>query len=231
MIEYIAIDDPRLFVRLAIALYITGLLLRNQVHLRVSILAGSFCYIMYYMTGQATPQWDAAFGSMLIVTANLYGLGTLLLSRLALGMREDERAMLSVLGPVEPGLLRRLVRMGETMETREEITLTRQGERPERLWWIIEGRAGVEKDGKRFTIDPQVFVGEVSWMLGGPATATVTLPPGARCVSWDRSALRRRLGRRPRLEEAMHAMIGMDMARKVARSHQAEGARPAAAAV
>ena len=226
------IADPDIYVRIAIALYVLGLLLRDQLKLRLALLAGGAFYILYYLSVGDAPMWDAALGSALMLCANLYGLCSLLLSRLSFSLTPEERAALGVLGPVEPGLLRGLMRQGRRQVLEEPLIATRQGARPDRLWWVIEGAPRIEKDGAVFTGAPQSFVGEASWMLGGPASATVTLPAGTHCISWDRKALARRLRRRPRQAEAMHAMIGMDMARKVAasggRARAAAAAEPAA---
>ena len=219
-----SLSDPTTFVRIAIAFYVLGLLLRDQLKLRLSLLAGGGFYLLYYLSAGDAPMWDAALGSLLMLCANLFGLCSLLLSRLSYSLTPEERAALSALGPVEPGQLRGLMRAGRIETLAAPATATRQGARPDRLWWVIDGAPRIEKDGAVFIGAPQAFVGEVSWMLGGPASATVTLPAGTRCVSWDRRALDRRLRRRPRLAEALHAMIGMDMARKVAASGGPGGA-------
>ena len=66
------------------------------------------------------------------------------------------------------------------------------------------------------------FIGEVSFMLGGMATATVTIEKGGVYYEWRKDKLRKVLENQPRLSQAFEALIGRDMAKKVASGYRAE---------
>ena len=117
------------------------------------------------------------------------------------------RASLEAQAPDLPPLL--------TVLTQENVPLSD-------LYFVIEGSPEGMKDGVKFRIKPGEFVGEVGFMLDEAASATVTLPKGGLYMRWDTPKLRRMINERPQLARAFEALIGRDMARKVAGSIRLE---------
>lgn len=206
------------FVHLATAAQILGFLVTKQIVLRVLVLIGSGLFVTYYYLHLGTPQWDAVVGSSLIALANLIGLVFLIYSRMPIGMSPQDRLLFDALGGLEPGQFRRLMKIGRLRRARGPVELTREGAAPPHLCFVMEGRPLILKDGHAFRIQDNCFVGEVAFKLGGPASATVTLPEGGSYVSWPREALEPLLGRSPILAQAFDALISRDMASKVAAS-------------
>ncbi len=210
------IDLPALTVYAAIGFYVLGFLFRNQVVLRLLVLAGSLLYCIYYVYAVAEPLWDAFFGTALIASANLIGLVGLLLSRARIIVPAGERDLLEALRPLEPGLFRRLMRAGEVIHAEAPIEMTQEGEAPDALWFVASGGVRIDKFGSAVNVSGPCFIGEIAWLQGVPATAGTALDPGAVAVRWPRPALARALRRSPRLATALEALIAQDMARKVA---------------
>lgn len=207
---------PTVVAVLAVLFYAFGFLFRRQDMLRLLVLIGSGLYILYYFIAGPAPLWDAILGTSVIALANLYGLLGLLVSRSRLTLRGDQRALLDVLGPLEPGLFRRLMRAGELIEAEAETPMTEEGARPEALWFVFSGAVRLEKFGRRAEIGGPCFIGEIAWLRDVPATATTALLPGATAVRWPRARLARTLARSPRLETALEALVAQDLAQKVA---------------
>lgn len=208
------------FIHLAVALYVIGFLLRNQIALRLIILSGTTLYIAYYYTVEGGPLWDALIGSCLIGGANLIGLISLISSRLQFGMAARQRSLLAALGEMEPGVFRAIMRLAQDRISDGVTPLTREGETPKALHFVLTERPVVTKGAQNFQVEGGCFIGEVSWMLGVPASATVTLPAGAQYIEWPRDRLMRLTRRRHRVRVALDALIARDMARKVAAAHR-----------
>lgn len=206
------------FVHLATAAQVLGFLVTRQLILRILVLIGSGFYITYYYLHLGAPQWDAIVGSSLIGFANLVGLAFLVHSRLPIGMKAQERVLFDAFGGLEPGQFRRLMKIGTTVRTTAPVQMTEEGEMLDRLFFVIEGRPMIVKDGQAFRIRNNSFVGEVAFKLNCPASATVSLPEGGLYVEWPRRALSTLLSRAPVLEQAFDAMVARDMAAKVALS-------------
>lgn len=209
-------------VHLAMLGYVAGFLFKDQVVLRLLVLGGTFFYIAYYYFHPSEPLWGAIFASLMIIAANLIGLMRLIYSRLPVAIRPEHEPIRKVLPGLEPGEFRVLMRQGALKRAESDITLTQANVPLSDLYFIIEGAPMGEKDGVSFKIQPGEFVGEVGFMLGEAASATVVLPAGGLYMRWDTPKLRRMIDDRPQLARAFEALIGRDMARKVAGSIRIE---------
>jgi len=210
------LDTTTLIAAVAVTLQILGFLLRDQVSLRLLVLAGSAFYVLYYLVVADRPLWDAIVGTTAIAAANLLGLMALLLSRARFSVPEAQRDLLDALRPLEPGLFRRLMRVGELVRAEAARPMTEEGAAPDALWFVAEGRIGLDKFGESVEIEGPCFIGEIAWLQGVPATASTRLLPGATAVRWPCGPLRQATRRSPRLATALEALIAQDMARKVA---------------
>lgn len=206
------------FVHLATAAQVLGLLVTRQLILRLLVLIGSALFVVYYYLHLGQPQWDAIVGSSLIGLANLVGLLVLLYSRIPIGMRSENRLLFEAIGGLEPGQFRKLMRVGRMVQNSEPVVLTREGEVPERLFFVLQGRPRIQKGDYAFRISDRCFVGEVAFKLGCPASATASLPEGGTYVTWERARLEALLAGKPTLRQAFDALISRDMANKVALS-------------
>jgi CRP-like cAMP-binding protein len=110
------------------------------------------------------------------------------------------------------------MRISQTRPFDAEATLCTVGRRPEALYLVVAGEVRVVRDGRAFRVGAGNFIGEVSFLLGGPATATVLALPGARCVLWPRPELERLMSRSPSLSNALNALLNKDLARKLSSS-------------
>ena len=205
-------------VLLGAAIQTMAMLFRHQITLRLTFIAGSAIYIYFYLLVLTTPLWEAALASLATAVAAFYGLIIILVSRSKLIIPERLRELYHTMGGMEPGEFRSLMQSSSrwTVETTE--VLTREGEVPEKLYFIESGKMWAEKAASEFALPPEVFIGEVAFMTGNPASATVRVAPGARLVEWDVTELKRRLKRNPRVQLALEARIAEDLAGKVARA-------------
>ena len=63
-----------------------------------------------------------------------------------------------------------------------------------------------------------MFVGEIAFVTKGPASATVTVRPGALYIKWSSADLVRAQSKNDRLRNALALIINADMAKKLAES-------------
>ena len=121
-----------------------------------------------------------------------------------------------------PGQFRRILKRCDTKTaTSREIVLT-EGRTADRLYFVISGNARVKKGGIQSDIGARVFLGEIVYLRGGAATATVTLDEGTRYLVWDHEELRSLKRRNRELTVAMVAQFNEDLMNKVAASPPAD---------
>lgn len=211
-------DYSWLLVHLAALVQIAGYLMRDQIWLRALVLTGNGLYALYYFVHPATPLWDAMFWSVTMLTANLVMIVLIRRSRRMHATDDDTLRVFGAFGAMEPGEFRRLMRLGEIGAAREPVVLTRIGERPDRLHYVISGEIVIERADRRIVVsDGGMFIAEIGFLLGTPASATVTLSPGGRFVSWGCGPLAALMAQRASLAHAVERALNRDLANKVRR--------------
>jgi len=200
-----------------------AMLFRHQILLRVTFIIGAAIYVCFYLLVLPYPLWEAAIASIAMALATFYGLVVILVSRSRLVIPARLADLYDRLGGMEPGDFRALMRASaRRREAAETETLTIEGAVPDKLYFIESGRMWADKSAQRFTLPSEVFIGEVAFLTGQPASATVRVARGARLVEWDTETLKRRIQRNARLRLALEARIAEDLAGKVARAVNSE---------
>lgn len=214
--DLITFTPPDIYVHLALLCYICGFLVRDELVLRSMVLLGSFFYVLYYYFISDPPLWAAIFSSGAIICANLFILVQVLAERSMIGLSASDRALYAEFVTLNPGQFRALMRHAQMIEAVGGEVLCRAGAVQSQLYLIQSGDVVLDRGGKRATVGQGQFIGEVSFLLGGTASATVTAQAGARYVAWDHAVLRRLMAKSPALSNALLALLNGDIARKLA---------------
>jgi CRP-like cAMP-binding protein len=204
-------------VHVAALLTVVAMLFRSPLVLRALLMASTALYIVYYFVVPSVPLWDAIFWSVVMLAVNGVIILRIVLDRTRFAMAEEARHLHARLAELTPGQLRRLVTMGTWRTADEPLELTREGDAPGKLYFVVDGSIEATKGGRRFTIEPG-FIGEISFLRRSAASATVTVGPGARLIEWPAAALARCMNSDPSLKAAMGALLNNELARKVAQA-------------
>lgn len=207
---------PANLVLLAGAIQAAAMLFRNQIMLRCILIAGTFLYVLYYLTVVSPPLYEAALISTAIGLSTLYGLIRLLLDRSQILTNADIIPIHQAMGAIEPGHFRRLMRLGQRHTLTAEKYLTQEGTIPDKLYFVTSGTLVAEKDTSIFTLHGPMFIGEIAYITGTPASATIRASAGAELVEWKSDALQKETRRKPALGLALEARLARDLAAKVA---------------
>ncbi len=205
-------------VHIALMFYCAGLMVRDELLLRILILIGTGFYLSYYFYFPETPLWDAMFASAAIGTVNLTLIAIVIRERTTFTMSAEDAALFKRFGVLTPGQFRKLMRRAEWRSASEHVELTRVGERPEELYFIVSGDIHLEKFGESYILDADKFIGEIAFLEGEQASATTAITSGARYVSWNVDDLHLLFGKFRHLGQAVVTLLGQDLSRKVASS-------------
>ena len=210
--------DKDNIVHIGAAFYLAGFLFRDQLMLRALIIAGDVVYILYFLLAPDVPLWGGVFWSAVFVVVNGWMIARIVADRTHFGMSEEEQRLFRLLDGLSPGEFRRLAKIGHWHRGEGATVLTEEQKPLDRLYYVLDGAITIDKGGHRFEIPPETFIGEVAFLTGRPASATVTVRDNAHYVVWDKAALRRLQMRAPSLSIALHAALNKDMAIKVAKA-------------
>jgi len=205
-------------VHVGALLYCAGFLFRDQLMLRAFVIAGDLVYVAYFVAAPAEPLWGGIFWSAIFIAVNLWMIGRVVTDRTDFKMSAEERRLFGLLETLSPGEFRRLIKAGRWHSAEAATVLTVEDGPLDRLYYVLSGDIVIEKAGHVRTFPPETFIGEVAFLTSRPASATVTVPAGARYVVWDMAVLRRLLFRRPSLHVAVSSALNRHMAVKIARA-------------
>jgi hypothetical protein len=211
-------------VHAAALMQLGGFLMRDQVRLRLLVLGGNALYILYYYVHPASPLWDAMFWSSAFLIANVAMVIVLVQDRRRHGLTDDALTVYGAFGGMEPGDFRRLMRLGRISAAHAEVTLTRIGVPPARLYHVLQGRVSIERADRVLEIEANgMFIAEIGFLLGTPASATVRLAPGGRYAAWEADSLCALMEQRPAIRHAMAQALNRDLAKKLLENGPAAG--------
>lgn len=202
-------------VHIAAITQIIGYLFRDQIVLRWLLLIGTFFYIAYYWLYPATPLWEAIFWAAMLATANIVVLVRLHIDRMQLAQSTEDAQLYRVFQGFTPGMFRQMMRIGEVATADAEMALTRENQPLDSLYFVIDSGFRVIKGKQSRDIMPGAFVGEVVFLSGGEASATVKIAEGTRYVRWQVEEIRALCRKNPELKLRLEALLNQDMARKV----------------
>ena len=203
---------------MATVFYVLGLLTRRELLLRLLLLLGTTCYVLYYLNITTTPLWDAIVASLLIGSANALVILRILRERSTLGMSAEMKQLYRSFPPLNPGQFRKMMARAQIVCDSPAVTLLEEGIAPGRIYLTISDGFIVSRGAQEATIAPGTFLGEISFLLNGPATATVKARAGSSYVVWDTGDLTRLMERSQAMGNAITVLLNRDIARKLAGS-------------
>ena len=197
---------------------LAGYLARDELWLRLLLLAASANYLAYYYTVAEAPLWSAILTSGALALVNLGVIVIVILERTTFTMTRQVASIYRSFDMLTPGQFRRIMRHGAIRTAEGTVRLTAEGARVEKLYFVTNGGVILTKQGRRTEIPARIFVGEIAFATGNVASATVELAPGSVWVEWDQEGLRRLTRRFPALGVALVAQFNADLLGKVATS-------------
>ncbi|WP_299507013.1 Crp/Fnr family transcriptional regulator [uncultured Roseobacter sp.] len=209
---------PANLVYLAGAFYVAGLAITNQIILRLFILGGTGVYLIYYSTIAEHPLWEAIYVSLLIGLANVGGLTSLIARNSRLAIPAAHADIYFDFPNLPPGDFRALMKLAKRSTVTDDRQVTVEGEAGEKLYYVISGSTLVRKGDQAFILAPNLFLGEIAFLIGAPSSASAWLEEGAEVLEWRFDDLRRKCARNTRFKLALEAAISADLAHKVAHS-------------
>ena len=124
--------------------------------------------------------------------------------------------MLRVLSGLDNSRIARLLRISEWRTLDAGASLTREAEEVDELYFLCSGRAVVEVRGVTVAhLEGGSFVGEVAFLTGGTATASVKIDEAARILVFPRGQLEHLCSTDDTIGRVIHQLLGRDLALKM----------------
>jgi hypothetical protein len=195
--------------------------LTDMFWLRVVAMVGLSMEILYfYFSGgdlRTGIGWDIIF-----IAINGYQLYQLVKDRYTLRLPEADRELLrSIMKGLNDFQIARLLSVGDFVDVVPGTVLATEQRDLERLVFICSGTAQVTIGGREIAkLVPGNFVGEVAFLTGKPATATVISETDLRTVSFQTDKLNEFIAGESEVAGLIYQLLGRELAAKMKVSNQ-----------
>lgn len=192
-------------------------LMTSMQRLRLLIVFSSTAYAIYYYFYLEDPLWLDVVSELALVVVNGFMLVYLAWSNSRISFNQREQVLyeneFSDLSPIE---FRRLLKISEWDLEAPGFVYTVAGQPLTDIYYLISGRAEAElPDGNTVTLPQGNVIGEVSYRLRCPASATVTSQESCMCLRWDQDELRALCSRKENIKRVVDNVLSSHMARKL----------------
>jgi CRP-like cAMP-binding protein len=212
-------STQQLFSNLALAGLTLPFLLGSMAWLRAAATAGGLLVIGYLAFSGEDLATAVAWAAALIAINGfqLYRLYRENSGSAGKRSTEEEDPMLRLaLSGLNDTQISRLMKAAEVKECDSGDVLTRQKKPVNSLYFLYAGRANVEVDGKTVAaLDNGAFIGEIAYLTGKLATATVVVDKPSRILTFSRARLNKVIAEDPQISGIIYELLGRDLARKM----------------
>ena len=195
----------------------------NMEKLRLLIVLSSTAYAVYYHAYPAEPLWLDVGSEFALIGINGFMLVFTLWSNSRIKFNQREQALFEnefcELTRIE---FAKLLRLSEWQLERAGYVFTHIGEEMDDIYYMVSGRAEAKlADDSIAIIHEGSVIGEVSFRLRCPASATVTAADTCMCLRWSQNELRALCQKNGNIKKVLDSLFSSEMAKKL--SDMSEG--------
>ena len=204
---------------LASILTMAAYLLKDILWLRLLTILSCVAGIAFNYFVPATPLWSVIYWNLLFAAINIAQIAILIRERTGIHFTEEEKELHDTLFKnFAPFEFMKLMRIAKWLEAKQGEVLAVEKKSLSAVMLIYNGLVGVEANGQELArLKDGNFIGEVSFITGGDATATVRALQPTRYIAWPKDAISQLLNRNPSMRFAMQSMLSTDLTKKLMR--------------
>jgi CRP-like cAMP-binding protein len=210
----------QIFGHIAYMMLALSYILTNMYWLRIMAVVSMVLEIIYFMyTGGNLV--TAIFWTAIFICINAYQLFLLTREKLSLRLPEKEAPLLrEALSGLDDGQISQLLKAAEWKDFQPGEVLTRQDAPVDALYFLCSGRANVEVNRSMVTyLEKGSFIGEIAYLTGNPATATVVIDEAARVLKFSKMRMAKVIAADPQINGIIYQLLGRDLAMKMRRAN------------
>ena len=202
---------------LSFALTALSFYVRDILFLRGLAIVSGLVGIVYNYSLPAGSLWLVIFWLVVFIAINSFRIIGIIIEHRSIDFSEEELELYeTVFQSFSSVEFMKLMRIGEWNAVESGHCFVEQGNMIEGLKLLSSGEVVIERDGEEVgRVRDGSMIGEMSFIQGGAATATVTSTRPCRYVVWPKDKLRQLLMRSPSMDIAMKHVFSMDLTHKL----------------
>lgn len=194
--------------------------------LRIFGIASGLVGVFYY--GYLTADHISAGWEFIFALVNAVQLAIVLFSGRRRAADDDEKFFVETVMPTLEGNLRALMlKRAQWKSCEAGEVLVEEGDLTPQLVFIARGAASVESGGVIVGVcGPGDFLGEMSFLTGKPASATVRVANEVRCCVYEPAEVRQLTRKHPAIRQALEFSFNRNLVGKLERMNDANRGTP-----
>ncbi len=192
-------------------------LVKDILWLRILTVFACIAGIIFNYTVPLTPLWVVIYWNILFLVINLVQIGLIIKERREVEFSEEEKELYETLFQnFAPFEFMKLLRIGKWLEAQKDQVLAVEQKQLDNVMLIYNGLVHVEAEGQAVAqLKDGSFIGEMSYITGGAATATVRALEPTRYLAWAKKDLKQLMNRNPSMRFAMQTVLSADLTKKL----------------
>jgi K+-sensing histidine kinase KdpD len=213
--------NPELFLHLSFLFLVISSLMRTILPLRALAIASGIVAIVYSLE---VGKFTIVIWEFLFTAVNLVQAGILLYNKSQARLMDDEVSRhQSLFGQLNKSDFQKLINAGNLVMADKGEMLARQGEPVIRIILITNGAASVEVNDKVIAYCRSGdFVGEMAFISGSPASASVRAIVPTKYLMWRIADLKKLLESEPDIKTTLLSVFNRNLIDKLLRGDMAE---------
>jgi len=201
-------------------------MVRDILLLRGLSIMASCCGIFYSSTVSDTPLWTPIIWSCVFISLNVYHISRLILENRGIEFNDKEQELYqTVFASLSPLEFKKLNDIAEWIQVPEGTKIVEKGQKMRDLYLIYSGVTDVVVDGKNVAqLKDGQYVGEMSFMTEGDATASVVSHYPTEYLKWDQKGLKALMSRNPSLLFSLQSTMGKQLSKAVSQKNSESAA-------
>lgn len=212
------IDPKNLVGHVAYVLLIVSMLMRNMRWLRIFAIAAGTISAIYYWTQS---DYVSVFWETIFTLVNIFQLFYIAIENSRGRFSKDERYFIETCLPgLERAQARRFVKLGAWTQVSDEAVLITEDTCPQRLKFVVDGIANITRNNKHLgKVGKGDFLGEMSYLTGQSASASVIAETTMRYLAFDRDVLKDHLTKNPEVRFALESSFNRNLVGKLVKTN------------
>jgi len=221
----VLLDPGKVMTHVPYALLVISMLMRDMGWLRAIAIAAGIIRIVnraWFDQDFIVVFWESIF-----VAVNVAQLLVLLWYERRARFSDEEKVLVAQLdADIDRRTVRRLIKLGQWRQAETDDTFIEEDKPVKELIFLVDGLAQIERSGAIVAVcGPGDFLGEMSFVTGRPANATVRAARPLRYLAFEQSLLRRAMDNDRDLRRAVESGLNRNLVGKLARANAAHPAR------
>ncbi len=206
-----------IFIHISNGLFVIGSSFRKILWMRVTFILAATAELVYDFFSQNNPLWSMIIWCFVLILTNSFQIYLLIKDHFGKHLTDEIKQIKDNLFPkLDKFSFSTLMRAGEWRDFVDDDLIIKENELTNSVFLILDGTAEIVVNEKVVAfVTKWQFLGEMSFLTGTPATATVKAASKMKLFAWSKDKLTKLIADNHELNESLKDIFSGDLINKI----------------